>query len=123
LTRATACARASLINGEPFRAVFIRAPAIVSHGAAVEVLAEYHVPEGRVVAETQCSKVAVAVRQGQLLGTAFHPELTADTRWHRLFVNMCEQAPAPAAPAALEATGSAAADCLPLVPPPPLPVF
>jgi 5'-phosphate synthase pdxT subunit len=106
--------------------VFIRAPAIVSHGAAVEVLAEYVVPAGRAVAEAQFSRVAVAVRQGQLLGTAFHPELTADTRWHRLFVNMCEAADAhaPAGASRTQAeTGSADADCLRLVPPPPLPIF
>jgi 5'-phosphate synthase pdxT subunit len=109
--------------GDPFRAVFIRAPAVVSHGPAVEVLAEYVVPEGRVVAEAQAGTVAVAVRQGQLLGTAFHPELTADTRWHRLFVAMCEVAPAQAPAGASAATGSEASACLPLANPPPLPVF
>ena len=51
--------------------MFIRAPAILSHGPAVEVLAEYVVPDGKTVADTQVSTVAVAVRQGQLLGTAF----------------------------------------------------
>ena len=106
-----------LTSSEPFRAVFIRSPAILSHGPAVEVLAQYVVPDGKTVAETQVSTVAVAVRQGQLLGTAFHPELTADTRWHRLFVGMCATAPAPA-PAA-----GAAAGLLPIVSPPPLPVF
>jgi 5'-phosphate synthase pdxT subunit len=103
---------------EPFRAVFIRAPAILAHGPAVEVLAEYVVPEGKTVAETQVSTVAVAVRQGQLLGTAFHPELTADTRWHRLFIDMCA-----AAPASAPAASAGAAGLLTVVPPPPLPVF
>jgi 5'-phosphate synthase pdxT subunit len=111
------------MQSEPFRAVFIRAPAVVSHGPAVEVLAEYVVPAGRVVAEAQFSSVAVAVRQGQLLGTAFHPELTADTRWHRLFVDMCEKAPVHAAAGAASVTGSAEAQCLSLAPTVPLPVF
>jgi 5'-phosphate synthase pdxT subunit len=55
---------------DPFHAVFIRAPAIADAGDA-EVLAEW---DGR----------PVAVRQGPVVGTAFHPELTADTRLHRL---------------------------------------
>lgn len=77
-------------SGEPFRALFIRAPAVLldSCGPAVEVLATYAVPPGRTVA-ADWRTVAVAVRQGQMLGTAFHPELTADTRWHQLFVTMC----------------------------------
>ena len=56
---------------EPFPAVFIRAPAIAEVGAGVDVLAEY---DGR----------PVAVRQGPVLGTAFHPELTTDGRIHDL---------------------------------------
>jgi 5'-phosphate synthase pdxT subunit len=55
---------------DPFPAVFIRAPAIADAGDA-EVLAEWN---GR----------PVAVRQGPVVGTAFHPELTPDTRLHRL---------------------------------------
>ncbi|MGF1507381.1 MAG: pyridoxal 5'-phosphate synthase glutaminase subunit PdxT [Anaerolineae bacterium] len=68
------------IGDEPFRAVFIRAP-VITHAdedKGVEVLAE--LPE----------KGIVAVRQGHLLGTAFHPELTADCRLHELFVRMVE---------------------------------
>ena len=56
---------------EPFPAVFIRAPAIAEVGDDVEVLAEF---DGR----------PVAVRQGPVLGTAFHPELTGDGRIHDL---------------------------------------
>jgi len=56
---------------ESFPAVFIRAPAIASVGDDVEVLAEW---DGR----------PVAVRQGALVGTAFHPELRADSRIHDL---------------------------------------
>ncbi|NDD29831.1 MAG: pyridoxal 5'-phosphate synthase glutaminase subunit PdxT [Proteobacteria bacterium] len=61
------------------RAVFIRAPKIVATGGAVEVLA-WH------------DGVAVAVRQGSLLATSFHPELTRDCRVHALFVEMCRAA-------------------------------
>ncbi len=57
------------------RGVFIRAPYVVSVGDQVKVLAEY---EGRIV----------AVRQAAILGTAFHPELTADNSVHELFVSM-----------------------------------
>ncbi|MCB0049947.1 MAG: pyridoxal 5'-phosphate synthase glutaminase subunit PdxT, partial [Caldilinea sp.] len=65
----------------PIRAVFIRAPAIVAAGAGVEVLAT--VP-GR------GEDVIAAVRQGNILATAFHPELTDDLRWHALFLAMVE---------------------------------
>jgi len=60
-------------GGEDFRGVFIRAPWIESAGEGVEVLASH---EG----------VAVAARQGDLLATAFHPELTGDPRFHRYFI-------------------------------------
>ncbi|WP_435344657.1 pyridoxal 5'-phosphate synthase glutaminase subunit PdxT [Haloarchaeobius sp. HRN-SO-5] len=56
---------------EPFPAVFIRAPAIDEVGPDVEVLAEW---DGR----------PVAVRDGAVVGTSFHPELTPDVRIHRL---------------------------------------
>ena len=60
----------------PFPAVFIRAPLIEDVGPGVEVLAR--LPDGQVV----------AARQGHLLVTAFHPELTGDDRFHRLFLEM-----------------------------------
>jgi 5'-phosphate synthase pdxT subunit len=56
---------------EPFPAVFIRAPAIDEIGAGVETLATF---DGR----------PVAVREGNVVGTAFHPELTDDSRIHGL---------------------------------------
>lgn len=59
-----------------FRAVFIRAPRIERVGEGVEVLA--WLEDGTVV----------AVRQGNLLATAFHPELTNDERFHRYFVRL-----------------------------------
>ncbi|MCH7608142.1 MAG: pyridoxal 5'-phosphate synthase glutaminase subunit PdxT [Chloroflexi bacterium] len=64
------------LDGGPFHAVFIRAPAVVETGPAVEVLAS--LDDGTVV----------AARQGNLLATAFHPELTTDRRLHALFVAM-----------------------------------
>ena len=64
------------LDGGPFHAVFIRAPAVVEAGPAVEVLAR--LDDGTVV----------AARQGNLLATAFHPELTTDRRLHALFVAM-----------------------------------
>ena len=61
----------------PLRAVFIRAPWVEQTGAGVEVLGT-DPGTGRIV----------AVRQGPLLATSFHPELTGDVRVHRLFVDM-----------------------------------
>jgi 5'-phosphate synthase pdxT subunit len=67
------------VPGGPFRAIFIRAPAIVETGPGVAVLAQ-------VVGHGEA--VVVAVRQRNLLATAFHPELTDDPRWHQLFLEM-----------------------------------
>ncbi|GAB7388483.1 pyridoxal 5'-phosphate synthase glutaminase subunit PdxT [Bacillaceae bacterium] len=63
---------------DDFRAVFIRAPYIRRCGEGVQVLAKY---EDRIV----------AVRQGHLLGCAFHPELTEDERMHKYFLQMIEE--------------------------------
>ncbi len=68
----------------PFRAVFIRAPWVARVGPSVEVLAEVTGPDGR--------PHPVAVRQGALMATAFHPELTADARLHRAFVELARLA-------------------------------
>jgi 5'-phosphate synthase pdxT subunit len=65
------------IAGTPFRAVFIRAPWVEETGGQVEVLGT-DPATGRIV----------AVRQGPLLATSFHPELTGDVRVHGLFVDM-----------------------------------
>ena len=61
----------------PFRAVFIRAPWVEQTGPGVAILGT-DLRTGRIV----------AVRQGQLLATAFHPELTPDRRIHQLFVDI-----------------------------------
>lgn len=64
------------MEGPPLRAVFIRAPVITRAGAGVDVLCRLQ--DGRIV----------AARQGRLLATAFHPELTPDHRMHALFARM-----------------------------------
>jgi 5'-phosphate synthase pdxT subunit len=64
---------------EPLRAVFIRAPWVESHGPGVEVLASY---EGH----------PVAIREGNVLACAFHPELTDDPRFHAIFMAMASAA-------------------------------
>jgi pyridoxal 5'-phosphate synthase pdxT subunit len=62
-------------DAAPFHAVFIRAPWVERAGPSVTVVGE---DNGRII----------AVRQGSLLATAFHPELTPDLRVHELFVSM-----------------------------------
>ena len=64
-----------------YTGVFIRAPAILATGAGVRTLSS--------VVSTSGATVAVAVEQGHLLATAFHPELTEDARWHEYFVRKC----------------------------------
>jgi 5'-phosphate synthase pdxT subunit len=71
------------LTGEPLHAVFIRAPWIEEHGPSVNVLAKVGTPLG--------DKVVVA-RQGNLLASAFHPELTDDGRLHALFVDLVREA-------------------------------
>jgi 5'-phosphate synthase pdxT subunit len=75
----------SVLGAEPFHAVFIRAPVVVSTGPNVEVMAS-------VRDERDQRDAPVAVRQGPLLATSFHPELTADSRFHRYFVEMVKSA-------------------------------
>jgi 5'-phosphate synthase pdxT subunit len=81
----------SHVDGGPMHAVFIRAPWVEATGDGVEVLARVpaadrgegigHAADGRIV----------GVRQGHLLATSFHPELTGDTRVHGLFVEMVKE--------------------------------
>ena len=66
---------------DTYTGIFIRAPAILRVGKDVVTLASVMSESGE--------EVAVAVEQGQLLATAFHPELTEDTRWHEYFVKKC----------------------------------
>ncbi|GGP67147.1 pyridoxal 5'-phosphate synthase glutaminase subunit PdxT [Saccharothrix coeruleofusca] len=76
------------VGDEPVHAVFIRAPWVESAGSDVEVLAR--VPESEDAGEA--AGRIVAVRQGHVLATSFHPELTGDGRVHRLFVDMVRAA-------------------------------
>ena len=69
------------VGGGPVRAVFIRAPWVESVGRGVDVLAR--VPSS--VGGPSSGKV-VAVRQGPVMATAFHPEQTGDARLHDLFL-------------------------------------
>jgi len=72
------------IDDGPVRAVFIRAPWVEKVGAGVEVLAA--VPEGPTAGRV------VAVRQGVVMATSFHPEVTGDLRVHRMFVDAVRKA-------------------------------
>jgi 5'-phosphate synthase pdxT subunit len=66
-----------IFDNSPLRAVFIRAPWVEEVGKEVEVLAEIQASDG--------ARHPVAVRQGSLFATSFHPELTGDLRVHRYF--------------------------------------
>ena len=68
------------LDGGPLRAVFIRAPRLAEPGPGVEVLAQLE--DGSIA----------ACRQGHMLATAFHPELTSDSRLHAYFLAMTEEA-------------------------------
>jgi len=68
----------SVLNNDSVRGVFIRAPYVLEMGEGVEVLGNY---EDR----------TVAVKQGNVLAIAFHPELTDDPRMHALFVRMVQE--------------------------------
>lgn len=72
------------VPGPRFHAVFIRAPWVERVGDGVEVL-------GRVTDGAAAGRI-VAVRQGNLLATSFHPELTGDLRVHRYFVDLARAA-------------------------------
>ncbi|MGZ6362387.1 MAG: pyridoxal 5'-phosphate synthase glutaminase subunit PdxT [Ktedonobacterales bacterium] len=74
------------LGGDLFHAVFLRAPAVESVDPAVEVLARLDDVPG------DGQGTIVAVRQGQLLGTAFHPEVTGDPRFHDYFLRIVQAA-------------------------------
>jgi 5'-phosphate synthase pdxT subunit len=71
------------IEGGPFHGVFIRAPVITRVGPGVEILCRL----------TDCR--IVAVQQGRLMATSFHPELTTDDRLHQYFVRLVQSAKEP----------------------------
>jgi 5'-phosphate synthase pdxT subunit len=74
----------------PFRAMFIRAPWVEKVGQSVEVVARVSVVhhDERPQAAADAVGRIVAVRQGSLLATSFHPEITGDSRIHEMFVGM-----------------------------------
>ncbi|WP_211254703.1 pyridoxal 5'-phosphate synthase glutaminase subunit PdxT [Knoellia aerolata] len=71
------------LGPEPVRAVFIRAPWVEEVGPGVHVLASVHVAD---------VDHPVAVREGNVLATSFHPEVTGDHRFHQLFVDLVRRA-------------------------------
>ena len=81
-------------GNKPFHGVFIRAPYIEQVGAGAEELARL---EGQGAAHANphlngnSQPIIVAAREANLLATAFHPELTADTRFHQLFLKMVDE--------------------------------
>jgi 5'-phosphate synthase pdxT subunit len=108
--------RALANPGHPFQAVFIRAPLITGVGPGVEVLARLADTDSTdytdgtddtrntdytdgtkdtdyplIRSSSAASAAIVAVRQGRLLATAFHPELTDDDRFHRYFLSFMER--------------------------------
>ena len=78
-----------------FPAVFIRAPWVESVGERVEVLARVTQPDrggsGGQADPLAGADTIVAVRQGPLVATSFHPELTGDARFHEMFVRIVRQ--------------------------------
>lgn len=66
----------AVFDGPPVHAAFIRAPVVEEVGPGAEAIAA--LDDGRVV----------AVRQGTLLGTSFHPEITGETRFHEYFLSL-----------------------------------
>jgi pyridoxal 5'-phosphate synthase pdxT subunit len=61
------------LEGEDFRGVFIRAPSVTKVGTNVKILGRF-------------AEKVVAVQQGNIIGTSFHPELSGDLRFHKLLV-------------------------------------
>ena len=66
----------SVLGADPYHAIFIRAPVIIRVGQEVEVLSSLE------------DRRPVAVQQGNLLATSFHPELTTDYRFHEYFLSL-----------------------------------
>jgi 5'-phosphate synthase pdxT subunit len=106
-----------VLGQEPFPAVFIRAPIIRQVGPGVEVLARLPAsatggpahPDGGAHGASLDGGSVVAARQGHLLATAFHPELTGDPRLHQYFLALVEaRRQTPVGPSARPEVGKAA---------------
>ncbi len=76
------CLKNKKNDNPPFHAIFIRAPLIDGAGKGVEILARLADPGAK------GGGPIVAARQGRLLATSFHPELTGDDRFHRYFLSL-----------------------------------
>ena len=81
----------SQFSERPFHAVFIRAPIVAGVGSGVEVFAS-------VRREPSGPESPVALRQGVLMATSFHPELTDDPRFHAYFVDLVKSRPGGGSP-------------------------
>ena len=68
----------NVLGADPYHAIFIRAPVIIRVGQGVEVLSSLE------------DRRPVAVQQGNLLATSFHPELTTDYRFHEYFLSLAD---------------------------------
>lgn len=82
------------LGEEPFPAVFIRAPYIEKVGTGAQELAHLdsvHQTANNARQNGQGQDIVVAARQGNLLATAFHPELTNDHRFHQMFLDMVRE--------------------------------
>jgi 5'-phosphate synthase pdxT subunit len=82
-------------EGPPLPAIFIRAPYVVEVGSEVEVLAMVQHKATGPDARASAGASPALVRQGHVLASCFHPELTGDRRVHRLFAEMCAVGAAP----------------------------
>ncbi|HEY7782871.1 MAG TPA: pyridoxal 5'-phosphate synthase glutaminase subunit PdxT, partial [Ktedonobacterales bacterium] len=90
--------RVPVLGPAPVRAVFIRAPAVLEADPGVAILARLDDGSRRDDHSGPDDGTIVAVREGHLLATAFHPEVTADLRFHRYFLDVVRQTrPDPAA--------------------------
>jgi 5'-phosphate synthase pdxT subunit len=78
------------LGPQPYHAIFIRAPVVASVGPGVEVLAECRRSDS-------VPATPVAVMQGHVLATSFHPELSDDPRFHRYFLDFVNAARSPSA--------------------------
>lgn len=99
------------IEGDPVRAVFIRAPIVKDIGDGVEIIAS--VPSGSANPDGPSGAAgdngqAVAVKKGRVMATSFHPELTTDTRLHALFVQLAREAALKESTDSLDSTKSRA---------------
>ncbi len=78
-----------VIGEQPFKGVFIRAPVIRETGNGVDVLAR--LDDSNDSSKSKNKSKIVAVQQGNIIGTSFHPELSGDTRLHEYFIRLVKE--------------------------------